>query len=218
MVYNLKRILFLYRQLSFGEFTTALYKQFVRKTLREDDHSLFTALVVLIHSADQKASARKMGGQNQLEFREHGQDRRVMLRRGTSDYFIFNQIFIRRDYDHLIDTIRGRFGARPVQYIIDAGANIGCATVLFKTWFPDANLIAVEPESSNYVVLEQNVALNKLTGVYPVQGGLWTRDEKLCVGSDFRDGSHSAFTVSSAEDWQAGAVAGLYGEKSPRAA
>jgi FkbM family methyltransferase len=209
ITYNLRRVLFLYRQLSLGEFVTALYKQFIRKTLREDDHSLFTALVVLIHSADRSAVARKMGDRNQLQFREHGQDRRLVLRRGTSDYFIFNQIFIRRDYNALLDLVSQHFGDRPVQYMMDAGANIGCATVLFKTWFPEARIIAIEPESSNHALAAQNVALNGLTGVHLEQGGLWIKDEQLCVRSDFRDGSHSAFTVSSAKDGQPGAVAGF---------
>ncbi len=132
-----------------------------------------------------------------------------MLRRGTSDFFVFNQIFIRRDYDHLLNAIREQAGHRPVSYIIDAGANIGCATILFKTWFPDAEVISVEPESSNYTLLQRNVSLNKLSGVHLVHGGLWTKDENLSVRSDFRDGSHSAFTVSSATDGQENTVEGF---------
>lgn len=41
--------------------------------------------------------------------------------------------------------------------IIDCGANIGASSVYFKLVFPDAKIVAIEPEISNYQLLAENV-------------------------------------------------------------
>ncbi len=70
MVTNLKRIAILFRQFSPGEFTRALFGHFITGTLHDSNHSLFSALVVFIHTADQNGSARKTGSGNLIRFQE----------------------------------------------------------------------------------------------------------------------------------------------------
>lgn len=41
--------------------------------------------------------------------------------------------------------------------IIDCGANIGLATIYFKTTFPDANITAFEPDPNIYQALKENI-------------------------------------------------------------
>jgi len=54
-------------------------------------------------------------------------------------------------YDRLVPTNKAPL-------IIDAGANIGAATVYFAFSFPRARLVAIEPERSNFELLAANTA------------------------------------------------------------
>jgi FkbM family methyltransferase len=42
--------------------------------------------------------------------------------------------------------------------ILDAGANVGFSAVYFANRFPDAKIVAIEPERANFEILERNVA------------------------------------------------------------
>ena len=93
------------------------------------------------------------------------------LRCPSSDAAVYDQIFLKREYD-----FKERF---PPQVIIDAGANIGLASVYFAIRFPDARIIAIEPEDSNVELLRLNT--RDYTNVVVVHGALWSRDEQLHV-------------------------------------
>lgn len=47
-------------------------------------------------------------------------------------------------------------GMRPL--IVDAGANIGAVSVYFHRQFPNASIVAIEPEPENYALLAMNAA------------------------------------------------------------
>ena len=72
----------------------------------------------------------------------------IYLRRYTSDYSTFKQIYVKKDYDISIDF--------EPKIIIDAGANVGLASVYFANRFPNAIIYAIEPEQSNFEALVQN--------------------------------------------------------------
>jgi len=71
--------------------------------------------------------------------------------------FLFREIFMSDEYN-FINTI-----SDPV--IIDAGANIGMATLYFKYKFPTAKVISFEPNPLAFKTLEKNVEANKLQKV-----------------------------------------------------
>jgi FkbM family methyltransferase len=54
-------------------------------------------------------------------------------------------------------------GRRP--FIIDCGANIGIAVLFFKTLYPDAEILAFEPDAHAFDILGANVRDNGLAGV-----------------------------------------------------
>jgi FkbM family methyltransferase len=91
---------------------------------------------------------------------------RVHLRATGSDIACFEQIIIRRELG---------FESPPqIDLIIDAGANIGLASVVLANRFPDATVVALEVDSQNFRMLQMNtrdyprvIALNK---------ALWHRD------------------------------------------
>ncbi len=72
------------------------------------------------------------------------------LRVSSSDVPTFEQIFIRQEYD--FDSKRNP------KIIVDAGANIGLASIYFSNKYPDAKIIAIEPEESNLEILKRNIA------------------------------------------------------------
>lgn len=91
---------------------------------------------------------------------------RITVRPSDSDIATVRQVFIGRDYD--LDGIAGgarvrqryedivKAGGTPV--IVDAGANIGAATLWFKLAFPAAHIVAVEPDAANAALLRANTA------------------------------------------------------------
>ncbi|MGC1472777.1 MAG: FkbM family methyltransferase [Psychroserpens sp.] len=75
----------------------------------------------------------------------------IYLRRHTSDYSTFKQIFVRNEYEVDFDFIPN--------VIVDAGANIGLAAVYFSNRYPSAKIYSIEPEESNLSILEDNLSL-----------------------------------------------------------
>ncbi len=94
------------------------------------------------------------------------------LRPHTSDLPIFYQVFVRREYDISL-------GFEP-RIIIDAGAHIGLAAVFFANKYPNATIFAIEPELSNFYMLEKNTS--PYANIICLNKALAVRDDmKLCV-------------------------------------
>lgn len=74
--------------------------------------------------------------------------------------------------------------------IIDAGANIGLATIYFKQQFPDAHIIAFEPDPQIMKVLRYNIDQFQFQNVELHQVGLWDKEEQLAFHSEGADGGH----------------------------
>ena len=68
-------------------------------------------------------------------------------------------------------------GSTPV--IIDAGANIGLASLWFAELFPLARIFAVEPDICNQKVLEQNI--QGRSNIIAVAGGVWDKSTMLHI-------------------------------------
>jgi FkbM family methyltransferase len=93
------------------------------------------------------------------------------LRIPSSDMFTYEQVFLNTEYDFLAQT--------PPSVIVDAGANIGLASIYFANRFPDARIIAIEAEASNFSLLERNVA--PYPNVTPVHAALWDRPGEITL-------------------------------------
>jgi FkbM family methyltransferase len=106
----------------------------------------------------------------------------LLLRRSTSDIKAFNQVFLNGEY-------RFHINFSP-KFIIDCGANIGLASLYFKAAYPDAFIVAIEPESSNYEMLLKNT--KSYTGIECIKAGIWNKNALLKVES-LQDNDHWGF-------------------------
>lgn len=97
----------------------------------------------------------------------------LIIRKHTSDWKAFKQVFVQRDYDFPVEV-------KP-KLIIDGGANVGYASIFFADKFPDAEIFAVEPEADNFDVLKRNTA--RFKNIKPIQAGLWHKNTYLKVVS-----------------------------------
>lgn len=119
----------------------------------------------------------------------------IFLRKATSDFYVFRQVFMEEEYHSLLSMIGSIPGALQ---IIDAGANIGTTTLWLKRNFPDAKIFSIEADEENFQCLVRNLELNKaMEGVTPLYRALWINEEELSIRSDFRDGKSHSKTVSS---------------------
>jgi FkbM family methyltransferase len=96
---------------------------------------------------------------------------KVVLRCGTSDIKCMEKVFVNNEY-------KPPFPLDP-RIIVDAGANIGMATLWYAQEYPKAKIIAIEPEHSNFEILERNCA--GLSNVVLVKGALWCKSRTLVI-------------------------------------
>ncbi len=89
------------------------------------------------------------------------------VRPGTGDANLVLHAIAREAYSY-------RLPARPVHFVVDAGANIGDTTGWYATKFPEALVAATEPNPDNFEILSRNCALfgNRIrlfnAGLWPV--------------------------------------------------
>ena len=95
----------------------------------------------------------------------------VHIRLRTSDESTFAEILLREGYAFDLP-----FSPKT---IVDGGANIGMASIYFTHRYPEAKIIAVEAEASNYAVLVRNV--RPYPAIAPVHAALWNRDGEISV-------------------------------------
>src|SRR5687768_1231170 len=88
----------------------------------------------------------------------------VAIRPRESDLSTFRQIFYGEEYrppvaqvEHLLRTTYERTLAEGfVPIIVDAGANVGAATLWMKAQYPQAHVVAIEPDPASSELLRQN--------------------------------------------------------------
>lgn len=113
--------------------------------------------------------------------------RRVWLRAALADISIFQQVFVKKEYDiseaPQFDQIRIIYhdelarGRRPV--IVDCGAHIGLSVLWFSKMFPEAQIFAIEPNRENFTLLCRNT--EGLTNVTLMHGGIWDTPGSLVI-------------------------------------
>jgi FkbM family methyltransferase len=132
----------------------------VATILRDDRHKTRTMLVSYAKLLATQAASRS------IVSRRPGPKRIVLFGRSieyldlTSLLHMVREIYIEKHY--AFDA------ARDDPKVIDAGANIGIATLFIKQTYPRARIIAFEPEPLAFAALERNIRANALKNVTAV--------------------------------------------------
>ncbi len=95
----------------------------------------------------------------------------IRLRLGTTDLSVYENVMLREEYAFDLPY--------PPSTIIDAGANIGTASIYFAHRYPETKVIALEPEPTNFELLVRNV--RHYPAIIPVRAALWSRDGEVSV-------------------------------------
>jgi FkbM family methyltransferase len=113
----------------------------------------------------------------------------------SSDLSVLNQVYEHKAYAPIIEKMKSCMSPDSTLKVIDAGANVGFSVLYFSAFFPNAQIVAVEPEKSNIQRLKKNVAANNVKLARLIEGALWNKQAFLEVVRDFRDNREASFTV-----------------------
>lgn len=89
---------------------------------------------------------------------------KVHLRLNTTDLQVFHQSVIGKECDSNL------YNNTP-KYIVDCGANIGMASIIYSNMFPNARIFSIEPDFNNFKSLEKNT--EKYNNITPLNLGIW---------------------------------------------
>jgi FkbM family methyltransferase len=88
----------------------------------------------------------------------------------TSELRVVHEVFVRDEYE-LPSDIEPRV-------IVDLGSNVGISVLLFKSRYPEARVVAVEPQPASFALLRENTrhleAVTTVHAAIAAQGGLVT--------------------------------------------
>ncbi len=126
----------------------------------------------------------------------------ILLRTRSADVSTLDEVLVDRGYD-LPPIISPKT-------IVDAGAHIGLVSALWATRYPEATIVAVEPEPSNLLLLRNN--LRPYPNVEIVEAALWSDDQSRLQIQNPGDESW-AFRVKAAPEGSVAtiSVSGLLG-------
>lgn len=99
------------------------------------------------------------------------------IRIPSSDGSTYRQIFINQEYNFKV--------SHNPKVIVDAGANIGLASIYFANRFPNSLVFSIEPEERNFELLRKNT--KPYTNITPIQGAVWNKNMKLDLVDSGRD-------------------------------
>lgn len=144
----------------------------------------------LIH---QGIKIKKNGLNIAFEYPINNTNVKLELKRISSDIHVFQQIIVQEEYLNIINLIKNNYESCNV--MIDAGANIGLTSLYFKSFFPNINIIALEPLDQTFLRLERNVEINNFKNITLIKKGLWSHSTKLKGDYSFRDGQDWSFRL-----------------------
>jgi FkbM family methyltransferase len=122
-----------------------------------------------------------------LRLRSHGR-RPCHFRHRSSDASVITDVLVDDAYACLL-------GVPDVRVVVDAGANIGATSVFLLEAYPDATLIALEPDPGSFEVLQRNLAHHG-SRAHAMRAALWDEPAALAIDrGKFRDGRAWTFQV-----------------------
>ena len=114
---------------------------------------------------------RLFGWPKEVTVRPPGIRNPIYLRIRTSDADIYTAVLLNGEYAFDLPFCPS--------VIVDVGANIGMTSIFFTHRYPEAKIIAIEPEASNFAALARNV--RPYPAIVPVHAALWKSDGEISI-------------------------------------
>ena len=112
----------------------------------------------------------------------------VRLRLHTSDTMLFGGVIIDEEYSFGLPFF--------ADVIVDVGANVGLTSIFYAKTFPNARILAIEAERSNFDLMLKNV--RPYPNITPIHAALWGSEGYISIGDPLPGAFGSwGFTVSS---------------------
>ncbi|MBO3698541.1 FkbM family methyltransferase [Roseivirga sp. E12] len=128
-----------------------------------------------------------------VDFNVEGYSAKLYLRQETSDVPTFQQIFLNTRYEMELPYVP--------KTIIDGGANVGFASVFFANKYPNAEVLAVEPDSSNFELVQKNT--KEFSNIKALKSAIWGKTSHLRIKNP--DFEKWAFEVEETDESAEGA-------------
>jgi FkbM family methyltransferase len=108
-----------------------------------------------------------------VRIRVKGYQHPVWMREGSADPYAFFQLFVEKEHDFNV-------GLDPdeVRLIVDCGANVGYTSVFMLNKYPNARLIAVEPDPENLEICRRNLEPYGARAEV-IRAGVWSHETHL---------------------------------------
>lgn len=136
---------------------------------------------------------KKENDANIFSYRVNGHSYNISIKRDSSDALVFRQLILEDEYLYLVKLFQTN-RIKPDR-MIDAGANIGLASIYFKAYFPEMKIVALEPVTETFGRLKKNISENNLQDIECVEKGLWNEDTFLKIDKSNRDQSDWSFRL-----------------------
>jgi FkbM family methyltransferase len=91
----------------------------------------------------------------------------------STDINVFQQVFLSGEYD-----CAGY--EQGVEFVVDCGANTGCASAFFLNRYPGSRVVAIEAELGNFEICRRTLEPYG-SRVRAIHGAVWPRSEPLTV-------------------------------------
>ena len=113
---------------------------------------------ITVDAAGQSITVRVRGVRHPLE-----------LRARSSDLDVLMKVFADRECELL--------SRQKPRSILDGGANVGFAAVYYAELYPEATVVAVEPDRDNFAILQKNTAGYASIAVF--EAAIWSSDTQV---------------------------------------
>lgn len=112
----------------------------------------------------------------------------LYFRKESKDYETFEEIFLKNIYDTALPF--------SPQTIVDAGANVGFASIFFKLKYPKAHILAIEIEKHNIEMIKKNTS--QITNFEVVSKALFNKKAYFKIENPFN--ATNSFQINETED------------------
>ncbi|MFM2337663.1 MAG: hypothetical protein RL115_856 [Bacteroidota bacterium] len=120
----------------------------------------------------------------------------------SSDMEVLKQVLISNEYEAVVHCYKDNFTNKPAVKIIDAGTNVGYASIYFLSFFEAGKIACVEPDAGNLkeIAFNLNTAI-KAGSVTVFPTGLMGGDDiSIQTNRSFRDGKDWSVEVQPVGD------------------